>query len=89
MGFEKETWLTKDIPSHMLLISEYKFIRKDYGTWGGGGNINYTFIETEESIEQLWLEIRNNKIDLVLECVYRPPSSYFNEFCDNFGVQIQ
>lgn len=57
-----QTWLTKDIASDILFISEYNFLRRDRGTKGGGvsiyvkNNINLIIFQTSDFLEQIWKE---------------------------------
>lgn len=89
-----ETWLTGDIPSDLVCIPGYKFLRKDRCTRGGGvgiyikNEIPFTVLQCTRSLEHCWIKIKFNNIDLVIGCIYRPPLSDFNDFCDEFESML-
>lgn len=78
-----ETWLSERISGNSIEIDGYNFFRNDRETRGGGVGIyiknnivsRKIDIENSESIEQLWLVIKVNNIEIGLGVFYRPPKS--------------
>ena len=80
-----ETWLNESISDGEIAIDGYSIVRKDRENQRGGGvclyykntlcAINRNDIIVSFNIEALLLEIKCNKTNVLITCVYRPPSS--------------
>lgn len=85
-----ETWLEPNILSNNVSIDAYNFIRLDRSTRGGGigmyvkKNLRYTILETDSSIEQLWIKLKLDKLNWCIGCIYRAPGFNCNNFIDIF-----
>lgn len=90
-----ETWLTDDYPSEYIQINNYKFLRSNRPTRGGGlgvylknkfdSKIYYKNNQFDTGLEQLWLKIKINKHKVGLCVVYKQPGvnvNCFDEFCN-------
>lgn len=80
-----ETWLTNNIPSNVVNLNGYKFVRRDRNGSRGGGiafyvknHINFKIIpldiQNSNEIENLWIEIKIGRFRLVLGIVYHVPN---------------
>lgn len=92
-----ETWLHKDIPDDVISIDGYKLYRRDRGSRGGG---ICTFVKNSfttsliplnsNTIEQLWINLKNKNENIAIGVVYRPPSQdsafFLSEFEDTLSL---
>ena len=82
-----ETWLSHGVEPPK--IHNYCLARKDRVTRGGGvglyikNNIKYRMLDVGSELEQLWVSLKINKMDVNLGVVYRPPTSNFSSFMDD------
>lgn len=78
-----ESWLNINISDDILSIPGYRLFRKDREGRGGGVaayvssrydceevDIN---VENVDALEQLWINIKYNKVSVLIAIVYRPP----------------
>ena len=91
-----ESWLTPEIPNHLLNLDNYQIFRKDRASGTGGGII--IFVKTNITVlplfdinidesESLFLKIPLSPSGppLIIGCVYRPPSSSVINFCNSLS----
>lgn len=89
-----ETWLNDNITNNMLSIPGYIFLRNDRLARGGGVGIylkhhlKYTQIQTNNEIEQLWIQIVYNNNKICIGSIYRSPSMSYNDFIDVFESSV-
>lgn len=75
-----ETWLHEGISNDLIDLEGFRLYRRDRNTRGGGlciyanNKINTAIIQTGDVIEQLWLEIKIDKIKIAVGVVYKPPA---------------
>lgn len=91
--FVSETWLTQDIPSHLVSIPNYRLIRRDREGRGGGVAVyiksEYTCeiidlnLQHITDIEHLWISLKLNKTSFALGVVYRPPQNNIVKCVEN------
>lgn len=92
-----ETWLNANIPTHIINIPGFNFVRKDRNGRGGGigvyvkNEIKYTSVFanfcTIDGIEYMCTEIKTGNSNLLLCTIYRTPGNNCNvfiEFLDDF-----
>lgn len=85
-----ETWLTRQNFNREINIDDYNFVRQDRGSNGGGigiyikKHISYTIIQTDKTIEQLWVKIRFFNQDYAFGVAYRPPNISYVDFFGEF-----
>lgn len=87
-----ETWLNKDIPSDVVNIPNYSFLRKDRLNRGGGVGIYFRNslkvvqvlkdFESLEGIEQFWIEFKTGANRILIGAIYRVPSNNENQFLE-------
>lgn len=92
--FVSETWLSQDIPSHLVSIPNYRLFRKDREGRGGGvaayvnNQLNCEIININlpsiTDIEHLWINFRVNKSSIALGVVYRPPQNNITNCIEAF-----
>ena len=83
-----ETWLTQNILDEQIQIKNYKFVRLDRNTRGGGvgmyikNNFNYEFLNSVQSehLEQVWIKLKINSVTYIFGSIYRPPRGQFSDF---------
>lgn len=82
-----ETWLDNSISDHSIRIPEYKIVRRDRRTRGGGvaffikESIKYKILDTptsQDGLENLWISVKLAGKRLCLGTLYRPPLSDLN-----------
>lgn len=93
--FITETWLTRNVPSENISIENYNLIRRDRPLGRAGGvcvfiknDITYSIIQTCDSYEQLWLNIKLNRQSYAVGVVYKPPDYNCNNFFTAFEQEI-
>ena len=78
-----ETWLESDVPDVEVAIPSYKLFRRDCKSRGGGVLVyvperckskRRLDLEDDE-IECVWVEVRLNKMTILLGNMYRPPNA--------------
>ena len=78
-----ETWLESDVPDGEVAIPSYKLFRRDRKSRGGGVLVyvperckskRRLDLEDDE-IECVWVEVRLNKMTILLGNMYRPPNA--------------
>lgn len=87
-----ETWLSQNIIDNQIQISNYRFIRVDRTTRGGGvgmyfrNDFNYEILNSHQTeyLEQLWIKFKFNNISYIFGTIYRPPRGKFSEFLSQF-----
>ena len=90
-----ETWLTNNIPTEVINLNGYKFVRRDRNCSRGGGiafyvknHINFKIIpldiQNSNEIENRWIEIKIGLFRLVLGVVYRVPNFSMDESINIF-----
>lgn len=73
-----ETWLKPEISTSIVSIDNYKLIRQYRIAHAGGvaiyikNHFKYDTIVSEDTIEQLWIQLRLKGITLVIGVVYNP-----------------
>nr|CAH7740217.1 unnamed protein product [Callosobruchus chinensis] len=75
-----ETWLNSDVPTNLLNVKNYTFLRKDRVGRGGGvgmyisNNLEFSVVLSESSftLEELWVEVKLGKLSYVIGSLYRP-----------------
>ena len=91
-----ETWLESDVPDGEVAIPSYKLFRRDRKSRGGGVLLyvperckskRRLDLEDDE-IECVWVEVRLNKMTILLGNMYRPPNADLSVF-SNFEVMME
>lgn len=80
-----ETWLNDDIPTNIIKIPNYRFLRKDrQGRGGGVGIYVRESIKCKivlekfgcvEGVEHLWIELHFGRLNILLGVIYRVPTN--------------
>lgn len=85
-----ETWLSPAIDDNLVHLEGYNLVRRDRRLGRGGGvciylrkNISYSVICTDNSIEQLWVNLKINKTQFAVGVAYRPPDFSYAEFLNS------
>lgn len=85
-----ETRLDNSISSECLYIEGYYLIRYDRNRRGGGvaiylkRSLKYNILKTGGNIEQIWIQISNKNIDIIIGAIYRPPELSYHNFWSDF-----
>ena len=91
-----ETWLESDVPDGEVAIPSYKLFRRDRKSRGGRVLVyvperckskRRLDLEDDE-IECVWVEVRLNKMTILLGNMYRPPNADLSVF-SNFEVMME
>nr|CAH7731414.1 unnamed protein product [Callosobruchus chinensis] len=69
-----ETWLSANVPSDLISIDNYTFIRRDRNGRGGGvgmyvrNTLNFSLILSESNflLEELWVEVKFNNLTYII-----------------------
>lgn len=85
-----ETWLNPEIDINLIHLEDYKFIRLDRPTRGGGVGMyikekfKYELIlsECNENIEYLWIKLWVGNTTVAIGTLYRQPKSNYLQFLD-------
>nr|CAH7727233.1 unnamed protein product [Callosobruchus chinensis] len=91
-----ETWLSANVPSDLISIDNYTFIRRDRNGRGGGvgmyvrNTLNFSLILSESNflLEELWVEVKFNNLTYIIGSLYRPPRGDINDFVDYFEERL-
>lgn len=89
-----ETWLNSDVPSELLLDSDFSIYRKDRTHRRGGGvliaikGLESAAVTVTTNLELLWVEIKISFQKFVLGVCYRPPNSG-RDFVDELGTSLE
>ena len=92
-----ETWLDESILDSDISLNNYKILRNDRETKGGGvclyikSEIKYNKINVNTGIESVWISVREGKDLLAIGTIYRPPNSernYFEKMLDEIQIII-
>lgn len=90
-----ETWLHGDIPDTAVNITGYNIVRRDRRDGRGGGvcvyvrsSIQFTLMESSNSIEQLWLRLSVGKRSYAVGVVYRSEIVRYGVFLDKWEDSI-
>nr|CAH7738136.1 unnamed protein product [Callosobruchus chinensis] len=91
-----ETWLNSDVPTNLLNVKNYTFLRKDRVGRGGGvgmyisNNLEFSVVLSESSftLEELWVEVKLGKLSYVIGSLYRPPKGNVASFVDFFEDRL-
>lgn len=84
-----ETWLHHGIPTDVLNIEGYRFLRLDRAANRGGGvgvfilnsiEFEQLHLNCSPVLEELWLKIKLKNKNIVIGTVYRPPASSVSDF---------
>lgn len=76
-----ETWLHAEVSDSEVIPPNYKIIRKDKHTCGGGvaiiltKNLHYNRMPDIDGVEVLWVRVNIFSTSLIIGAFYRPPSS--------------
>nr|CAH7739801.1 unnamed protein product [Callosobruchus chinensis] len=70
-----ETWLNSDVPTNLLNVKNYTFLRKDRVGRGGGvgmyisNNLEFSVVLSESSftLEELWVEVKLDTLNYMTE----------------------
>ncbi|XP_077295660.1 uncharacterized protein LOC143917906 [Arctopsyche grandis] len=97
-----ESWLNNNIPDSVVDIPNFAIYRSDREDRRGGGVCIYVKISSNNpcivverflpsnisisGIEHLWLKVCFNCCEFILACIYRPPTSTFEEDIKLFNV---
>lgn len=87
-----ETWLSDNIPSNLVHIDGYNFIRKDRDSRGGGVGIylrtsfRYEILNnnSHDALEQIWIKFKLCNRTYIIGTLYRPPKKNLLEFMNVF-----
>nr|CAI5863903.1 unnamed protein product [Callosobruchus analis] len=87
-----ETWLNCNISDDLIQISGYSFVRRDRNGRGGGvgmfvrNNLAYSVIHAEchTFLEEIWIEIKFEKVKYAIGCSYRPTKGCISDFVQHF-----
>lgn len=87
-----ESWLSSNISDNVVKINNYSFVRQDRVGRGGGVGLYVhndfdcviLFTECVDSIEHLWVKLKNHNETIIVGVIYRPPKGNFNEFISKF-----
>lgn len=89
-----ETWLDSSFHDNGIYIPNYKLIRKDRGTRGGGigfylkNSFKFNVLETpaqnadENVLEDLWISLKISGKKMCFGTLYRPPNSNLGKFLE-------
>lgn len=90
-----ETWIAPTIKDEVISIEGYQLVRKDRRIGRGGGvgmyiknTFSFSLIDSESTIEQLWVKININKQHYAVGVVYRQPDLSYNEFLNTLEHQL-
>ena len=91
-----ETWLTVNIPTHDINLNGYNFVRRDrQGLERGGGvgiyiknTFKFNILQNTANLEDLWLGVQINGLNIAVGCVYKPPSVNNNFFLNEFESTV-
>ena len=89
-----ETWLTPNISDGDMFVSNYKLLRRDRGSRGGGvalyirADIQHKILLPVSHLEDLWISMVINGINIIFGVVYRPPSMSTADFVDSFETTL-
>ena len=90
-----ETWLDESVDDSEISIPGYSIIRKDRNRFGGGvcfyvkDTVQYCVKnDIGNGVESIWLQIKNNKKNVLISTMYRPPSAG-SDYYDNIVGEIQ
>lgn len=83
-----ETWLSNRIDNEHIAIDNYKFVRSDRSSRGGGVGLyikdylkfEMILAQCDDALEQLWIKFKIKQKFYTLGVLYRPPQSNFNSF---------
>lgn len=92
-----ETWLNHAIDDEVVRINGFNFIRKDREAGRGGGVLVYIrncfdfseidYIDAQYS-EQIWIELRINRIKYSFGVLYRPPNGDITKFLEEYEENL-
>nr|CAI5852310.1 unnamed protein product [Callosobruchus analis] len=84
-----ENWLSKNISSDVVKMSNYSFFRQDRGPRGGGvgiyiknkfvAHVLNDYSPNDQYLEYLWVKTSLSHHEIVICVLYRPPSCNLNE----------
>lgn len=79
-----ETWLSPNVSSQQLKLTDYDLVRSDRESRGGGvafyvkSNVKYSILDIQylpsHELEQLWIILKVARLKIAVGCAYRPPN---------------
>lgn len=89
-----ETWLDDSISNNLLHIQGYNIHRVDRLSRGGGvgvyvkTNIKYDVFTTNKHIEQIWMKINVNWVNIAFGVIYNPSRNNYVNFLNDFETTL-